>query len=246
MTFKQSIPNAITSLNLFCGSLAVVYAFEGYLHIAALLVIIASVFDFLDGLSARILKAYSAIGKELDSLADLVSFGLAPSVIVYISMQQNAPDWGPQLAGLNILPFVAFSITVFSALRLAIFNLDESQTESFIGLPTPANAIFFISFPLVLHYGSEQSFLFEFYNSITGSFYILALLSVVSSYLMVSNLPLFSLKFKNFSFTPNRIRYIFVLLCVVMVLFLGIYALPLFIAGYILLSVADKLFRISS
>ncbi|TVQ13555.1 MAG: CDP-diacylglycerol--serine O-phosphatidyltransferase [Bacteroidetes bacterium] len=245
MTFKHYIPNTITSLNLLCGSIAVVYAFEGYLHIAALLVIIASVFDFLDGFSARLLKAYSAVGKELDSLADLISFGLAPSVIVYISMQQHVPQWGPEWAGLNILPFIAFLITVFSGLRLAIFNIDENQTEHFIGLPTPANAIFFISFPLALQYGSEQSFLFPFYQGITRSYYILAFLAIVSSYLMLSNLPLFSLKFKNLQFRPNRIRYIFVVVCAGMLLLLGIHALPLFIVWYILLSLADYLFKIS-
>lgn len=243
MTFKHFIPNTITSLNLLSGSLAVVYAFEGFLHIAAILVLVASVFDFLDGFSARILKAYSSVGKELDSLADLVSFGLVPAVILYITMQQNVPEWSPQLVGINILPFIAFSVVVFSGLRLAIFNTDENQTESFIGLPTPANAIFFISFPLALHYGSGDSFLFDFYHIIFQNFYILAFLAIVSSFLMVAKLPLFSLKFKNLHFAPNKTRYIFLTGCAIMGIFWSIYALPLFIVWYIIVSLLNLFFK---
>ncbi len=236
MIIKRFVPNTLTSLNLLSGSVALVFVFEGLLHIAAILVLLASVFDFLDGFSARILNAYSAIGKELDSLADLVSFGLVPSFIVYSYMQANVPaGWG-NIYGLDLLPFTAFLIIIFSALRLAIFNIDDRQSEQFIGLPTPANALFFVSLPIILHYGSEQHFLYAFFQQLSQGFIFLLVLTLVSSTLLVSTLPLFSLKFKNFSFKENQIRYIFVIFSILAVIFLGIFALPLIIVFYILLS----------
>jgi CDP-diacylglycerol---serine O-phosphatidyltransferase len=237
MILKKSIPNILTSLNLLSGCVAIVFVFQGLLHIAAFLVIIAAVFDFLDGFSARLLNAYSTIGKELDSLADLVSFGLVPATIMYSMMDQAAPDILSALHGLNILPFTAFFITIFSAIRLAVFNIDERQSEQFIGLPTPANAVFFISLPLLLYFGNESDWLYAFFSNISNSFYILLILTLIFSFLLVSNLPLFSLKFKNLSIKTNLIRYIFVFISITLLVLLKFYALPFIILIYILLSV---------
>jgi CDP-diacylglycerol---serine O-phosphatidyltransferase len=142
---------------------------------------------------------------------------------------------------MNILPFTAFLLTILSGVRLAVFNVDERQSEQFIGLPTPANAIFFISLPLLLFYGSENDLLYNFFLHITSNFYILLILTTVFSFLLVSNLPLFSLKFKNLSFKTNLIRYVFVFLSITLMIFLKFYALPFIILIYILLSVTTFL-----
>lgn len=240
MTLLKYLPNFLTCMNLLSGSIAVVFAFDGKLHIAAILIIISAVFDFLDGLAARLFKAYSDIGKQLDSLADLVSFGLAPAVIVYLFMVPAAPVWGPVLMEKNILPFSAFLITIFSALRLAIFNIDERQSDSFIGLPTPANALFFISFPLILAYADKDSLFYLVFEQLVSSFNFLFLVTVLFSMLLVSNLKLFSLKFINYDFGSNRIRYIFVVLVIAMLLIFGFLALPFIIISYIVLSVINN------
>lgn len=243
MNIRKSIPNIITSLNLLSGSIAVILIFEGFLHLAAIMVLIASVFDFLDGLAARLLNAYSAIGKELDSLADMVSFGLAPALMVYSMMKQALSAGASDGYSFLLLPLLALIIAVFSALRLAIFNVDDRQSTEFIGLPTPANAIFFISLPLVIYYGAPNHFLNQFFSSITSSFTVLLILSAVFSFLLVSPFPLFSLKFSNLSFKSNSIRYIFVILSLVLTLLVGVYALPLIIITYILLSLSVALIR---
>jgi CDP-diacylglycerol---serine O-phosphatidyltransferase len=239
MKIKKYIPNTLTLINLFSGCLSVVFAFNEQLHISAILVLIAAVFDFLDGFAARILKSYSALGKELDSLADLVSFGLAPAIVIFMYLRAYTASWVPEVFGINILAFSAFLITLISALRLAKFNIDDRQTESFIGLPTPANAIFFISFPLILKYGSEQSFLYAFFNDLTRNFYGMLFLTLCFSYLLISNLPLFSLKFKNFGYKSNQVRYIFVALSAILILVFGVFALPMIIALYIVLSLIE-------
>jgi CDP-diacylglycerol--serine O-phosphatidyltransferase len=241
MKLRASIPNFLTCLNLLSGSIALVLSLDGYLHIAAFLVILASVFDFADGLSARLLKAYSMMGKELDSLADLVSFGLVPSVIIYKYMLSEAPDWGILISSYNVLPFFAFTITIFSALRLAKFNIDQRQSEKFLGLPTPANAIFIISLPIAMQFGNNNHFFFTLFSNLTENFWLLLLLSLVSSALLVSELPLFSLKFKNISFHKNKIRYVFLSGSFFLFLFFGIFGLPLIIIYYILLSIAGNL-----
>jgi CDP-diacylglycerol---serine O-phosphatidyltransferase len=243
MNVRKSIPNIITSINLLCGSIAVILVFEGFLHMAAIMVLVASVFDFLDGFAARLLNAYSAVGKELDSLADMVSFGLAPALVVYRMMKESLSGSSVDEHSFIILPLLAMVIAVFSALRLAIFNVDERQSNEFIGLPTPANAIFFISLPLVIHYGSPHHFLHPFFLSVTGNFTVLLILAVVFSFLLVSPYPLFSLKFTNLSFSSNSTRYIFVIIALVLVLLAGIYALPFIIIAYILLSLSVALIR---
>lgn len=217
MTVRKHIPNFITMLNLFTGSVAVYYAFNGNLTVSFFAILIAGLFDFLDGLAARALKAYSPMGKELDSLADVISFGLAPGVIVFSLLEQSAyPDW---------VRFAGFFIPVFSALRLAKFNIDENQTSSFIGLPTPANAIFWAGMGY-----SFSGWLIE------NPWVTLALTTVLSG-LLVSKLPMFSLKFKSLKWYENSMQYIFLVGCIVLLIVFGLKAFALIIGWYILGSV---------
>ena len=184
----KHIPNPITCLNLFSGSMAVYYAFLGNYELVFALVLLAAVFDFFDGFAARLLKAYSPMGKELDSLADMVSFGLAPGAVAFSLLRQTAfPEW---------LAFAGFIIPVFSALRLAKFNIDERQTTSFIGMPTPANAIFWVNAA------------FSFSGLLIENSWAILILIVVMSGLLVAEIPMFSLKFKNFSWKSNQLQFV--------------------------------------
>lgn len=223
----RHIPNTVTCFNLLSGCIACVMAFESKYELAMIFIIISALFDFLDGLLARILNAPSPIGKELDSLADDVSFGVAPALIVFSFLRE--PDWiYPEfLAGVReYVPYFAFLIAIFSALRLAKFNVDERQTSSFIGLPTPANALFWSS--LIVGGGA---FLLTNCNVL----YLLVLI-VVFSLLLVSEIPMFSLKFKSLSWKDNKITLLFLLGCAPLLFFLDITGLAAVIGWYILLS----------
>ncbi len=233
------VPNTITSFNVISGSLSVAFAFEGNLVLAGILIIIAAVFDFLDGMSARLLGAYSDMGKELDSLADMISFGLAPAVIAHMLIRNQIWANNPLLDAspfILLQLFAPFIIVVFSALRLAKFNVDERQTETFIGLATPANALIWASLPFILAINS---------NSIVGSFintpWIIILFSIIMSYMLVAELPMFSLKFKNLKFAQNKTRFIFLILSLTLLILLQIVAIPLIILLYILISIIEKL-----
>ena len=219
---KAHIPNILTLFNLLCGCIGIVLAFSGKLDIAAYLIWTAAIFDFLDGFAARLLKVKSAIGKELDSLADMVSFGVLPSVIMFVLIAERTDN--------ILLPYLAFSMTAFSALRLAKFNIDESQAEAFIGLPTPANAFFISAMPFIL----DENFLGA--DNFLGAEGLLAI-CIIFSILLVSNISLFSLKFKGMSWQNNAIRYIFVAISGVLLLFLNVKAIPLIILIYLVLSV---------
>jgi len=223
-TIRKHIPNAITCLNLFCGCIACVMAFDGNFLMAAVFIYIAAVFDFLDGLAARTLHAYSDIGKQLDSLADVISFGLAPGVIMFCLLSMRFSFNNISFFFGDYIPYIAFIIPVFSALRLAKFNVDERQTTSFIGLPTPANAIFWASFACFL----PSHFLQHGISVI--------LLILLFSYLLISELPMFSLKFNNLKWKDNVVRYIFILLTIPILMF-GLKFLYLVIVLYILMSV---------
>ncbi len=224
----RNIPNSITSCNLFCGCIASYMAFGGDFRMAMLFIVLGAVFDFFDGMTARLLKVSSPIGKELDSLADNITFGLAPSAIVFSLFKEvSMPDFLSGVA--EYVPYCAFIISVFSALRLAKFNLDERQTSSFIGMPTPANALFWSSLAISLH---ENDAFLQAFNAL-----YLLLLVIVMSLLLVCELPMFALKFKNLSFQSNKIRYIFLLVSVLLLVFLGITGLAAVILWYILLSV---------
>ena len=213
------IPNIITCCNLTAGSLAVIMALRGTFEQAAIFILIAAVCDFLDGLSARLLHAYSDMGKELDSLSDLISFGLAPGLMVYALLNDYLLlPYG----NLEYLAYIALLIPVAGGIRLAKFNVDDRQTTSFIGLPIPANALFWIG----VCFADTR----DWYPVI-----ILALI-VLFSYLMVSNLPMFSLKASNLSWSNNKLRYILIITSLGLIIWLGLTGLAGAIIAYILLS----------
>lgn len=220
---KKHIPNALTCCNLLMGCLGIVFAFRGELTWSAYAIFIAAFFDFLDGMVARLLRAYSEIGKQLDSLADMVSFGVLPAVIIFqLLLRSQAQD---------PLSYLAFFIAVFSALRLAKFNIDERQSENFIGLPTPANALMIASLPLILQSGNAH-----FTGFILQPAFLIGLV-LVMCFLLVCELPLISLKFKSLSWRDNLYRYI---LIIGSLIFAGIFtfaAIPLILVLYIVLSV---------
>lgn len=227
---KRHIPNAVTCINLLCGCLALTFIFRGELVIGAYLVGFAAVADFFDGLLARALRVSSPIGKDLDSLADMVSFGMVPGAIIF-KLLSHAAEYG----GISVwLPFAAFLITIFSALRLAKFNNDTRQTTSFIGLPTPACTLVVASLPLIL--ANDQ---FGVKDILLNPWLLLGL-SILLSGLLVAELPLFALKFKNLKWLGNRRRFIFVALALVLVLTLRAAGIPIAVLLYVLLSVPGR------
>jgi len=222
MALSKHIPNALTCGNLVCGCLGILASFQ-YPPIApAYFVWAACIFDFFDGFAARAFKSYSPMGKELDSLADMVSFGVLPALVMFRLMSgvsQN--EW---------LPYSAFLLVVFSALRLAKFNIDENQRDSFIGLPTPANALFITS--LVFLGGSL--------SIVTSNPFILLSLTVLFSFLLISPIPLFALKFKNFTWSDNKLQFTFGLLSVLLLIVLRAAGIPFIILLYIGLSLLGR------
>ena len=224
----KHIPNTITCLNLFSGCICCVMAFWHLYDYALLCIVLSAIFDFFDGLAARALNAHSIIGKDIDSLADDISFGLAPSVIMFSFLDDYVIEDG---GWMDYVPFIAFLIAVFSALRLAKFNNDSRQVSSFFGLPVPANALF---------WGAS---VVGFYNwMLSLPLWILIIAILLSCWLLVSEVPMFSLKFKNLSWGDNKIRFVFLAVCVAL-LFLGIPGIALIILWYIALSIAVWVFN---
>ncbi|MBF1524654.1 MAG: CDP-diacylglycerol--serine O-phosphatidyltransferase [Prevotella pallens] len=230
MAIKKHIPNTITCCNLISGCIAIAYAFSGKIEISFTWIIIGAVFDFFDGMSARLLKVSSPIGKELDSLADIVTFGVAPSTILFSKLGiMSYPSILESLRG--ILPFIAYIMAAFSALRLAKFNLDERQSLGFIGLPTPANALFWGSLLIGLGKRIDSSPLMCIFI-IVGIF--------ISSWLMVSEIPMFALKFKEWGWKKNQIKYIFLLTCIPLIAIFGITGFAIIVAWYVIISYIIK------
>ena len=230
MAIKKHIPNTITCCNLISGCIAIAYAFSGKIEISFTWIIIGAVFDSFDGMSARLLKVSSPIGKELDSLADIVTFGVAPSTILFSKLGiMSYPSLLESLRG--ILPFIAYIMAAFSALRLAKFNLDERQTLGFIGLPTPANALFWGSLLIGLGKRIDSSPLMCILI-IVGIF--------ISSWLMVSEIPMFALKFKEWGWKKNQIKYIFLLTCIPLIAIFGITGFAIIVAWYVIISYIIK------
>ena len=227
---KNSIPNTVTCLNLFSGCIACVMAFEANYELALLFIALSSIFDFFDGLLARALNAHSIIGKDLDSLADDVSFGVAPSLIVFSLFKEMYYPANMEFIA-PYLPYLAFLISVFSALRLAKFNNDTRQTSSFVGLPVPANALF---------WGSLVAGAHDFLISDNCHPVYLLILVCLFSGLLVSEIPMFSLKFKNLSWNDNKISFIFLIICIPLLIFLGISSFAAIIVWYILLSLFTR------
>jgi len=238
----KHIPNIITSLNLISGFFAIIFASSGDIVTSSWLILAAMIFDFLDGFSARLLKAYSVIGKELDSLADVVSFGVAPGIIMYHLLKNSLSLNAPLNADLNsvntlLLLLISALMPVCGALRLAIFNVDSTQTKTFKGLPIPANALAVISVVIAGH--NSQSHLF---NSFSGSPFLLILFTVVLSLLMISRIPLLSMKAVNLKLKGNEGRYILIGLVLAAFAIFRINAFPLVIPLYIIASALSLFF----
>lgn len=241
---KSYIPNFLTLLNILSGCIATVFAVLNQLEWAALFVFIGIFFDFFDGLAARALNVQSEIGVQLDSLADVITSGLVPGVVMFqlLNMSQSG-GWnlafGHELTEsmawyggkINTISFLGFAITLASAYRLAKFNVDENQVSSFVGLPTPANALMILSLPLILMYHNN-----EFLGGIILNPWFLVGLTALSAYLLNSPIKLFALKFKNWSFKENGVRYLFLIGSLIMLLTLKFLAIPLIIVFYILAS----------
>ena len=228
--YYRHVPNAITCMNLFCGCLSVIASFDNLFMISACCIIVAAVFDFLDGFAARWLQSYSAMGKELDSLADMVSFGVAPGFIMYQLILQAEGNTGLY----RWLAFLAILIPVFAALRLAKFNTDTRQTDSFIGLPKPASALFICSLAFIASYGGTMSI-------ITTNICFLLTTTFALSLLMVAELPLFSLKFKTFNWKNNKTRYWFVIISALVLATMQGAGLAAVIMLYILFSIISNI-----
>lgn len=227
---SRHIPNLVTCCNLFCGCIAAVMAFQANYEAAILFIILGSTFDFFDGMLARLLNVSGPLGKELDSLADDITFGFAPSAIVFSLFKEvQYPTFMSPVE--DIFPYTAFIIAAFSALRLGKFNIDPRQSSSFIGLPTPANALFWGS----LVVGGHSFLTSEAFNAL----YLFALV-LLMSYLLIAELPMFSLKFKNLSWKDNKISYTFLLVCIPLLAIFHISGFAAIILWYILLSLLTK------
>ncbi len=218
----RHLPNFLTCCNLLCGCFGIVFVLEGREIPAAYFVWLAGIFDFFDGFAARMLKVTSSIGKELDLLADVVSFGILPALVMYKMISTSSDS--------SALPYIGFTIAVFSALRLAIFNVDETQRDSFRGLNTPANTIFITSLPLL-------------YNQVGRWLYepvVLVAITLLFSFLLVSRIEFFAFKFKSFRWEDNKLRFTFLLLAVLLLISLQYLAVPIVILLYIVFSLLDS------
>lgn len=242
MNINKHIPNFFTSLNLVSGCLAIVFAAKLEFSLALNFVIIAAIFDFIDGMSARILNVRSALGVQLDSLSDVVSFGVAPAFIIFQFMMENK-SFLPESTLNNIIPYFAFLIAVFSAIRLAIFNLDTRQSEYFIGLPTPANGLFFASLPFVDYKCTAIIDLGSQFKNLFSNNYFMIIMVVIFSWLLVSNVKLFSLKFKSITWIDNQMKYVFIILSLINIILFSLQAIPIIIFLYIGLSIIENVMK---
>jgi CDP-diacylglycerol--serine O-phosphatidyltransferase len=244
---KKHIPNLITLLNLLCGSIAVLFAVNNQLVTAAIFVFLGIFFDFFDGLIARKLNVQSELGLQLDSLADMVTSGLVPGIVMFQLLDMSSNSWSsiglnktvgyavdfPELS--TFLPLIGLLITLASAYRLANFNIDENQTDSFTGLPTPANTLLILSFPLIMEFQNN-----DIMNSIILNKWFLITVTLVSCYLLNANIKLLALKFKTWNFQDNAARYILIMLTAVLLIVFQFAAIPLIIIVYIIISLFNK------
>lgn len=248
MNIRKQIPNIITLGNLLSGTIATIFAVRGDFYATAIFVIIGIVFDFFDGFVARLLKVQGEFGKQLDSLADMVTSGVVPGIVMMqfmihssfyndlgVSSWDAARNIGLHLDNWYSYEFMGLLLTLFAGLRLAKFNIDERQTDSFIGVPTPAMNLFVLSLPLIAEYTSNTLILDIIHNKL-----FLIIVTIALSILMVAEIRLFSLKFKSYAFKENKMKYIFLILSVVLLVTLQFVAIPLVITLYILLSLLKK------
>lgn len=233
---KKYIPNIITLLNLLSGVIAILFAATDHLIEAAFFVLLGIFFDFFDGLAARLLKVQSELGVQLDSLADMITSGVVPGIVMFQLLRRTLGDWEnhtlfESLKEFELLPYVGLLLPLAAAYRLAKFNIDTRQTTSFIGLPTPAMALYVISLPLIIAYGGQ-----ELAVELIDDKYFLLISTIGLAVLMNIELPLFALKFKDFSFDKNLVQVIFLVLAVFLLLMLKFVAIPIIIVLYILFS----------
>jgi CDP-diacylglycerol--serine O-phosphatidyltransferase len=243
MPFKKYVPNLITLCNLASGLIALDYAYNTNLIMAFVWVCIGIFFDFWDGFFARIFKAQSPLGLQLDSLADMVTSGVVPGVAMFqmlagIADNQEEYNLSPDNFYLGILPFAGFIITLASCYRLAKFNIDTRQTESFIGLPTPANALFIMSLPIILLHSDGEGFIFD----VLSNPFVLVGISLLSAFMLNAEIPLFSLKVKYFNWETNKIQVVFLVLSILLLFFFQYLGIPLIILSYVALSVVNNKF----
>ena len=257
MGIKKHIPNILTLANLFCGILAIKVGFSEHYYLAGFFVILGACFDFFDGFAARLLRVQGGLGKQLDSLADMVTFGVAPGVVMYSFLASFIED--------SYIPYISFVIPLLSAVRLAKFNMDSNQSDRFIGLPTPANALFFVLIPLVFIY---ESFGWDYPTVLThmnGDYvspplvtyslstsetlkYFIIVGILLFSYLLNAPIEMIALKFKSFGWKGNEIRFVFLALCLVIIslslLISSVFvSVPIIILLYIILSIINNLFK---
>jgi CDP-diacylglycerol--serine O-phosphatidyltransferase len=248
---KKYIPNALTLLNLFSGSVALIFAIQDHFVLASIFVFLGIFFDFFDGFFARKFNVQGPLGVQLDSLADMVTSGLVPGIIMFkllsLSVGSNGilsatNEWTASMfsSGFDVvpLPLLGLSITLASAYRLAKFNIDEDQQSYFKGLPTPANTLLIISLPLIMEFQNS-----DLMNAIILNKWFLIGLTITSCYLLNSNIKLFALKFKEYGFIANASRYIFIILCFIFLLVFQFAAIPLIILLYIFMSILDSLLK---
>ncbi len=237
MGIKKHIPNAVTCMNLICGCASIHFAYKGQLDWSGFAIFIAAIFDFADGFVARLLHVKSEMGKQLDSLSDVVSFGVAPGIIMFHMIQMGNKAW--ELGLPSWVAFIAIVLPVCSALRLAKFNIDTRQTDSFIGLPTPAMGLVVATLP-ILAFRTFESSLFPFNDYVVFFVVHPAVListTIVFAYLMVSPLPLFAMKFSSWGWSKNKLRYIFLIVSFLLLLLFFFTAIPFVILIYILISI---------
>lgn len=240
MSIKKHIPNAITLLNLLAGLFALIHAFNGNYNEAFSLVCLGIFFDFWDGFFARIWKVQSPIGLQLDSLADMVTSGVVPGLVMYkmlADIQENQSQYNltEDTYYMGVVPYLGFLITLASCYRLAKFNIDTRQTDSFIGLPTPANALLIMSIPMI-QFHSEFEWLVDFLSNP----YVLVGVTVLSSYLLNAEIPLFSLKVKSFSWEKYKMQVVFMIISVILIAFFEFIAIPIIILLYVVLSMINN------
>ena len=240
---KKHIPNLVTLLNLLCGGIAVIFAMLGELPTASFFVLAGIVLDYLDGFLAKVLDARSELGLNLDSLADVVTSGLAPGIIMYNLLKLSGPDWSfsgdtVNSSGLSLeslIPFTGLLITLAAAYRLAKFNVSTDQTDHFYGIPTPANTLVIISFPLILEYQNN-----DLMNGLILNHWFLLGITLAGCVLMNARIKMLAMKFRNLSFRDNAARYLLIILAIILLTVFQFSALPLIILSYIIISLLNK------
>ena len=239
MSIKKHIPNVVTLGNLFCGTLATIFAVSGHFEMTALFVVLGIFLDFFDGFFARVLNVSGELGKQLDSLADMVTSGVVPGIVLFILLgnnQQLPYDIHSEFKSSMGLPLIGLLVTLSACYRLAKFNLDTRQSESFIGLPTPAMSLFIVSLPLVQMHSD-----IDFVKDIIGNNYFLIGITILFSFLMNSEFHLFSLKFKNYGIRENLFKYTLILLSIILLITVKYLAVPIIIISYVILSMLKNM-----